>query len=513
MTAMSPTTALRRRDMLRTTLPLAVLAGLILGLTPAPSEWAPPAYIGLAFLLFAVAPPTFTPSVRNGFVAGFVCSFLINAMALHWVVGLLEVFAGFPTVAAVPTAGLLFGAQALAMAFACAFASALALRGLPVWAVLPLLLTVCADLTPTLFPWRLLHSHTAVPTWLQLAELGGQPILDLCLTYSAIGLGHALVYRDGRAAIVGALALALPLVYGAYRIEAVRTERANAPLVRVGVVQPNVGIREKSDRRRAPEHLASLQDLSRDLEAAGADLVVWPETAHPYPLPRERILDAPGRSRILARGVRGPLLVGALTMDRGGGRYNSVVAVDEGGRLTDTADKVELLAFGEYVPLWDYLPPLQERFHRGLTPGDGPRVLTVADTRIGILNCYEDVLDEYAIRIGRSAPDVLVNVTNDAWFGDTSEPFLHEATSRLRAIETRRDLVRAVNTGTSSHTAATGESLIRTETFVRDAFVADVRVLSGMTPWVRFGNWVTPLLYGALLGIALAARRRRGSAP
>jgi apolipoprotein N-acyltransferase len=168
---------------------------------------------------------------------------------------------------------------------------------------------------------------------------------------------------------------------------------------------------------------------------------------------------------------------------------------------------VELLAFGEYTPLWDYIPPLQ-RFPRGLTPGEAPRVVTVANTRVGVLNCYEDVLDQYAIKIGRDRPDVLVNVTNDAWFGDTSEPWLHEATSRMRSVETRRDLVRAVNTGTSSHTSATGESFVRTPTLERTSFIAEVRVLSVITPWVRFGDWVTPCLVGALLGVVFALRRR-----
>jgi apolipoprotein N-acyltransferase len=77
-------------------------------------------------------------------------------------------------------------------------------------------------------------------------------------------------------------------------------------------------------------------------------------------------------------------------------------------------------------------------------------------------------------------------------------------------VETRRDLVRVVNTGTSSHAAATGESIVRTPTFVRERFIAEVRVLSGMTPWVRFGDWVTPALVGALLGVAFAVGRRRG---
>jgi apolipoprotein N-acyltransferase len=502
---------MRVSDVWKTNVPLAALAGLTLGFTPAPNEWAAPAYVGLAFLAFAVAPPGQPSTPRRAFAAGFVCSFLINAMALYWVTGLLEVFAGFPTIASVPTASLLFAAQALPMALACALAASLSPYGVPVWLVLPPLLTVVASLSPSLFPWRLCHSHTGYPTWLQLAELGGQPLLDLCLTYAAMGLGWGIVRRDRLALAVGVVAFALPIAYGSVRMDQIAEERNQSRLVRIGVVQPNVAIFDKADRRLAPMHLAQLQDATRMLEDEGADLVVWPETAYPYPIPRNRPGDVRGPLRILNRGVNGPLLIGAITMGREARRYNSVVAVNEEGRFTHIADKVKLLAFGEYVPLWDYLPPLQERFHRGLTPGDAPQVVPIDGVRVGVLNCYEDVLDQYAILVGRNAPDVLVNVTNDAWFGDTAEPWLHEATSRLRSVETRRDLVRAVNTGTSSHTAATGESLVRTPTFETRAFVADVRVLSIVTPWVRFGDWVTPAILGALLG-AVFALWRRGTA-
>ncbi len=505
--------ALARSPVVRIHLPLALLAGVTLGFTPAPNEWAAPAYVGLAFLIFAVAPPPAkTARIGRAFFAGWVVSFVINAMALYWVTGLLEVFAGFPLVASVPTASLLFAAQALPMAIACALAAALSLYGVPIWLGLPPLITAVAALSPSLFPWRLCHSHTDFVTWLQLAELGGQPILDLCLTYASMGLAWAFVHRDRAALAVGVIAFALPLAYGAPRLDQVQAERAEAPLFRVGVVQPNVSIFDKADRRLASQHLYSLQTATRTLEAEGADLVVWPETAYPYPIPRNRPADVRGPLRMLARGVSGPLLVGSVTLGPNATRFNSVVAVARDGRFTEIADKVKLLAFGEYVPLWDYLPPLQERFHRGLTPGDAPEVVPIGGARVGVLNCYEDVLDQYAILVGRKSPDVLVNVTNDAWFGDTAEPWLHEATSRLRSIETRRDLVRAVNTGTSSHTAATGESLVRTPTFERRAFVADVRVLDTITPWVRFGDWVTPSLVGALFGIALALRRREGPA-
>ena len=94
----------------------------------------------------------------------------------------------------------------------------------------------------------------------------------------------------------------------------------------------------------------------------------------------------------------------------------------------------------------------------------------------GILNCYEDLMDDHVLRVARQSPDFLSNHTNDAWFGPTRAPVLHHFLARMRAIETRRDLVRTVNTGVSGHVSATGESLMTTAPFTPQARVVEVRL-------------------------------------
>jgi apolipoprotein N-acyltransferase len=238
--------------------------------------------------------------------------------------------------------------------------------------------------------------------------------------------------------------------------------------------------------------------------------VIWPESAHPYPYPREARRDLPGRGGVLREGVRGPVLFGTITRgtDRCD-RWNSAIALDADGRITGVSDKVELLAFGETVPLWDVLPPLREYFPcPGIRPGARPETVSIAGASIGVLNCYEDVLAQHARTVALSWPDFLVNVTNDAWFGDTREPHLHQLVARHRAIETRRELVRAVNTGVSSHVSATGETVIETDTFVRTSFVTRVPKLGGTTAWTVLGDVITPSLI-ALFVVGAFARRRR----
>ena len=507
---------------LRSARPLAfsALAGVLYALSGPPTGLGVLAFCAGPFLLAAIEESR-TP-LRAAFtatLAGFSC----NVIVLGWVVGLLQTFAYMPLVAALPIALLLWAAQSLPFFAAGAVTAALSARApgryavAPAWLVLPFALSAATVLVPAIFPWNVGAATLPLLAYAQHAELGGIALVDLTLMLAGGGLLAAARSRDLRTAraplVAGLLALVVPFAYGAVRITQVEHARDAAPTLRVGVVQPNIGIYAKHDPTQHRGHLALLRRMTAQLERDGAGLVVWPETAYPYLVPREREAQEGGFRAARGPEVRGPLLVGAITA-AGDAHYNSALGVEADGRITGIADKVELLAFGEYVPLWDYLPPLRTFFpSRGITPGAAPRVLGIAGHRIAVLNCYEDVLPGYARQLAAfaPAPDFFVNVTNDAWFGDTAEPHLHNHVARVRAIETRRDLVRAVNTGVSAHVSATGEALRRTPTFIQTSFVADVRVLDGATPYTRLGDWVTPCACALLLALALrAARSRRG---
>jgi len=455
------------------------------------------------------------PCPRRGLLLGLAAGFGCNAVAFAWIASLLEAFAYFPMVAAVPAALLFALAHGSALAGVGWLGETARRAGMPSWLVLPAALTVAASWWPSLFPWRHSAALPEWPAWAQLAEIGGAPLLDFLLALGGCAGVQALKTprpgsRRAVPASVAVLALLGPPLYGTVRLPEVAAERALAPVLRVGIVQPNVSIQEKHDPALRHPHLLQLREMTRDLEARGADVVVWPETAYPYPLPRHLTRDLRGGGAILAGGVRGPVLAGAITQASRCDRWNSVVAIDRGGEVRGISDKVELLQFGETVPLWDVLPPLQHFFPcPGLRAADAPSTLTLGGARFGILNCYEDVLAEHARRVARQSPDLLVNVTNDAWFGDTREPHLHQLVARLRTIETRRDLVRAVNTGVSSHVLATGETAVETDTWTRDSFVAEVRLLAGETPWTRFGDLLSPLL-ALLLVIGAAWHMRHG---
>jgi apolipoprotein N-acyltransferase len=494
---------------------LGAAGGLAIGLAGAPTEASAFAFFGPAFLLLAILPAPGAPvSAGVALLAGLACGFAVNAWTMRWAIELLEVYAFFPRVASVPVATLLWIGQSLPFVLAAWASAPLIAHGVPGWIALPGAIAVAGAICPMIFPWRLGVSQVPALVYAQCADLGGPPLVDFALALTSCALLEGLRCRERSAAFAGLLALVLPLAYGIVRIAQVRADRAQAPRLRVGVVQGNVGILERQSREHDLEHLALHREATRVLEEHGADVVLWPESAYPYPIDRSLPRDELAvRSNVLTDGVRGPVLFGALTYT-GEDRFNSVVALTSDGRFAGIYDKVHLLAFGEYVPLWDFLPPIQPYVRRGFAAGAGPRAIEVASARIGILNCYEDLLVEHVRATAALDPSFLANFTNDAWFGDTSAPHLHHMLARMRAIETRRDLVRAVNTGISAHVLATGEDLHRTRPFARTSFLAEVRLLRGATPWVRFGDLVTPTLLGAWLGavLAFAARRRRGPA-
>jgi apolipoprotein N-acyltransferase len=185
--------------------------------------------------------------------------------------------------------------------------------------------------------------------------------------------------------------------------------------------------------------------------------------------------------------------------------------------MQPTYDKLQLLWFGEMVPGGAYLPWLRRIFQKsgGLIPGDEPRALSLTresepPLRVGVLNCYEDTLAGAGVLIAASlTPNLLVNVTNDAWFSGTAEPELHARLAVMRAIEHRRDLVRAVNRGVTSWVDATGATRARDDRADPFVLMATPAVRDApLTIYASFGDIpMLALLVLATLTFALRARR------
>lgn len=450
---------------------LAALAGVCMPLAGPDFDLWPLGWLLLAPLCYAIER---APSLRHAVLLGWLAGAVANAGGFYWIIGLLQRFAFLP----LPVATLLFLLLAayqgvVYLLFAWAVRRLRAEHGLPMALVAPLALVTFELTVPFLFPWYLAITQAWQPRAIQLAELAGPLGVSALLALASGALADLALdgRRRLRSSLVAAALVLAALVYGHLRVEQVDRAIAAAPKIDVGVVQPNIAFDLKGLKRHdlADEQVAALQARSRELEAAGADLIVWTESSFPFALPRGLRRD-PG---VIKDGFDTPLILGAVTRepkDPDAYPFNTALLIDRAGNVAETYDKMFLLMFGEYIPFLDALPWLRKvlpraagHFARGdrivtfpLTLDDGTHV------RLGPLICYEDILPAFGRKLAPLHPHLLVNLTNDAWFGDTSEPWQHLALSVFRAVELRTGLVRAVNTGVSALIDATGRVTAKT---------------------------------------------------
>jgi len=465
---------------------LAALAGTLLFLACADFDVWPLAWFGLLPLLFVLLDEDGQPRVKRPFLYGYITGLFANGGGFYWIVGLLMRFGHLPFLAALPLFLLLIAYQALTFGL---FATILCrLRrhlDVPVTWLAPLVWVACELCVPYVFPWYLAITQAWVPPVIQIADITGplgvsfvlvlsngalwQVFTSVLAGRSLLGREHSrLLAKSMRPPLGAALTIVLVLGYGSVRIYQIDHERATAEKVKVGVVQANIGIHEKFvPGLREEQHAVHLR-LSQELSQQGAELIVWPESSYPYPLPRAFSRDFPDQDgRKLQRGFRTPLLFGALTLDRssdGWVPYNTALLLDESGNVRGSFDKNFLLIFGEYLPFARQLSFLRElipeisNFARGTETRTFPFDHRGKRYSLGPMICYEDIIPAFGRRLFSSPtpPNLMVNITNDAWFGATSEPYEHLALAVFRAVEHRVDLVRAVNTGVSAFIDAAG---------------------------------------------------------
>lgn len=360
------------------------------------------------------------------------------------------------------------------------------------------------------------------PALLQLADVIGERGVSFVLAAATALVATPLVGKLSKERslagkrlwlppAIGAGVFALLLVHGAIRMGQVKAAHADLRTMRMGLVQAAVEARLRWEPSARDMILMRLRRLTIESERNDAELTVWPEAAYPYLQPHRAVHMPAGRRSIVSGAIHGPVLFGLITTSNGDEvRYNATTLVDRGRNLQVPQAKLELLWFGETVPLGEHLPFLRKIFQRagGLVPGKEVRLLRSGEARMGILNCYEDTLPGVGRRVAKAEPNLLVNVTNDAWFGPTSEPELHLRLSVLRAIEARLDLVRAVNLGVPAWIDASGTIRARGSAD-RESVLYVSPALNDMSPtfYVKAGD--IPLLLGILIALGDAFYRRR----
>jgi apolipoprotein N-acyltransferase len=472
---------------------------------------------GLAYLVERVDAPSSTrwPRLRrwlSGGGLGLAFGVGANVVALRFVPDTIARFTPLPWAAGAVALVLLALAQGVRWAIAAIVLVQLARRGVPRWVAFGAGV-FASTFVPAVFPWSPAGGVTPVPALVQLAELVGERGVTLLMALSAGFLAEAVGRRSG---LLAAAALCLPLLTyaeGKVAISTVEQRRAAAPAVTVGLLQPSTGALERWDPENADEILLRLTNLTRTAERRGAELTVWPEAAYPAHVAHASRYCPSGTRAILPMGVRGPVLTGLVMTGANGDLYNSAAICRPNGSMSRPYDKLRLLAFGESVPVIDRIPWIRRTFSRGkgLVPGEANVVQSSDPIRASVLDCFEDTLPEAGRDAMADHPNLLVNITNDAWFAGSAESELHLRLAALRAVESRRDLVRAVNLGPTSWVDAAGVVRGRYDSPFAGVLIARPALLEWEpTLFDRLGDFPTALL---LVVASLIGRTKKRRAP
>jgi apolipoprotein N-acyltransferase len=554
-----------------------------------PRGWLEPvAFVALVPALVALRGAV---RARRAAALGLVAGLAYFYPAIYWVSHAMTAFGGLSFGFSLFALSLLVLYMAVHWAAAFAVAWTIRARlGWPLWAHLPLVwaaFELCRNYLASGFPWANLGytQVRTVPVAQLAALLGVYGIAALVVMVNA-ALAEAVAARgEGRTWPVRPLATAAAILVaviagGAVRVASLRARMAAAPSIKVAVVQPNI---DQSIKNKARDHrgwiLSRLVPLTLEADRAGADLVAWPEAAYPLLLPSDlATLDVPAAQ--LPRLARAHLLLGAGTLDDvpdEEGRISRVIGNRQFLLAPDlevlgSYQKHHLVPFGEYVPGWVHavLPFVKHLVPTlaPVVPGSGLEVLSMPapdhaapaaalagtapgassapiaaaraaeptaassaapPVRLAPMICFDAIFPEINVAYARKdpAPEILVNPTNDAWYGYSSGPYQFLAIVQLRAVEAGKSVVRPAYAGVSAVILPTGElapgalevgpvdpDLSPDPEEPPRLLLADVPRLRGRTPYTTVGD-LFAYACAAFTAVAFAAalRGRRTGAP
>ncbi|MCR9157480.1 MAG: apolipoprotein N-acyltransferase [Rhodobacteraceae bacterium] len=335
------------------------------------------------------------------------------------------------------------------------------------------------------FPWGLIGyvwAPTAVAQWHSVVGPHGVTLLTLILAALAACVTNARSVKYGLIAFCGLTAM----WGGANVIAPPVQDLTDRPIVRL--IQPNAPQHQKWDRDFIPMFFNRQVDFTAQLPKP--DLIVWPETAVP------NLLDNAGPAlEVIADAAAGTPIVLGIQREEQGRYYNSLVALDSAGQVADLYDKHHLVPFGEYMPA----APLFARFNilglaaradAGYSAGPGPALIDLGPLGAALpLICYEAVFPQ-DVNGAPARPDILLQITNDAWFGIYAGPQQHLTQARLRAIEQGLPMIRVANTGISAVIDPAGR-IVHALPLGRAGFI-DVPVPTPLSPtlYSRTGDWL-----------------------
>ena len=485
---------------------LALVSGSLYAFSNVGFGWWPLVFFYLVPLWLAIDSLNSGQKLIKVALLGFIFGLSAFIVGFPWLLSLTDQFLG---------SGILLGSflwLCLGVWFALGFAVyALLYHGLS-YANCPNIIAGTAPLVLlewwqiSLFPSYGGTALIAKPILAQIADLGGPLLLStfvVMINSGVYAVYHwcALKYNGlgkqsfpVKQAFGSILLITSVLIYGHIQSSSVLENNHNNPL-HIGAIQSNLvklGKDELSLRSHSV-HLKQSQDL---LANHKVDLLIWPETAYVRGLRRPLPIDA----QFIRAGIEAPLLFGGTSVWQNNGqrtKANSVFLADKEGRIEQVYDKSLLIPFAEYTPFDQLLKPYKKQLNDLFPQGQNfyskgkQQAIQLGSTTISTPICYEIIHPDFIReQVNRTRPQLLITLANDAWFGETQEPWIHLSLARLRAIEHRLWLVRSTNSGISAIVDPAGNITSRTGLHTQENLLGTVYPQNSFTFYAQYGNWV-----------------------
>jgi apolipoprotein N-acyltransferase len=497
---------------------LAIASGVLIALSFPNAGLSFLAWIALIPLLIALE----GASARTAFRLGFTCGISAYAIILYWINIVVTHYGHLPWVVSIPIYLMLVAWLAMFYGLATLIVrtgeknAVKSAFSLPVaWVAFDFIRSFLL----TGFPWAMLgHSQYRTLPLIQIADITGVYGITLLIVLANVVLYRVLRAVSGagvpypvKSALVLVVFLIATLFYGFNRLN--QPESLDGAPLRIALIQGNIEQDVKWSPAFRDETIGIYDRLTREAAKGGVDLVVWPESAVPFffqdePVQAERI-------KGLARELNTWLLIGSPAHELRDGKsifLNSAFVIAPNGEITGRGDKLHLVPFGEYVPLGRFLPFISKLVVGigDFSPGEHATPLNVGRAMAGLLVCYEGIFPELAREYVRSGARILVNITNDAWYGRSSAPYQHFSIAVFRSVETRTPMLRAANTGITSIIDQNGHIRTMTGLFVEGYRTGEVRPGSGNSLYLTIGDapaWLCVLLTLGIAGLAWYRRK------
>jgi apolipoprotein N-acyltransferase len=508
----------------RTRLLFALLSGLLLTIAFPNFDQGWLAWIALVPLFLAIRETGW----RTGFWLGLSTGVAHNLSLIYWTAHTMHTYGKLPWLQSMILLILLAVYLALFPAFSAAALSAVKAKPALTAVLAPLVWTALEYLRTWLFtgfPWELLGYSQYDHLWtIQFADIFGvygvsalivwvNAVLVLLMLHwlDTSWQGHDISRRMATTSIAALVLVFLTVAgYGYYKVGWIDKVVSKAEKASIAVVQGNIDQASKWDTRFQTLTTVKYKKLSGAVAAEPVDLIIWPETATPFFFLHEKIL-----SGILIEGIKtvgSYFIIGSPSYASDQDKfiyYNSAYLMTPQGKTAGRYDKVHLVPFGEYVPIKNWLPFIDKLVAQvgDFKGGQSGNTLSWEGHRIGMQICYEVIFPALARSMVNNGADLLVNITNDAWFGRTGAAYQHFSMAVFRAVENRRSLARAANTGISGFIDPCGRILETTHLYEEAFAKANIALLSTISLYSRWGDWPLVILSFGLPTFILIRQR------